>query len=410
MGLFKLGDSFLAGKKGQAASASDALDIKNAREYVSSMSDVIQSGAEQHKKAQQRVNSLSKSISKMESKLRQLGRVEEENKALQSRATAAEKSLALKKAQAAELENELASLRIQLKTAQEELLALRTENTVRKDRDNQNDSQITRQKNEITAMATAITSLEDRQHELSCLNSTLQKDLSEALNDLSARGRSIHELQKNLDDARAKMDVFRKSADGGEIEIGRLQASFEEMKTKFIEANAGRETAEYEATVAKAEFEGRLKRRDEELLTHKNRISQFEAEVRIKEGARAQAERDIADLQHRFSSAIARADKADARAREKVLEADVNAENALKAKAEFDTLNEKYMAALDDIEMLKKINLAQKDKLMRYAAVEADPDQAPAPASGAEALGFEVLDVEPPSSLGRFCFSYIASF
>lgn len=407
MGLFKLGDTFLSGKKGQSASASDALDIKNAREYVSSMSDVIQHGAEQHKMAQQRVNSLSKSISKMESKLRQLGRVEEENKTLLNRVTAAEKTLSLKKAQSAEAENELASLRIQLKNAQEELLALRTENTVRKDRDSQTDSQITRQKNEITAMATAITALEDRQHELSCLNSTLQKDLSEALSDISSRGRSIHELQKNLDEARAKMEVFRKSADSGEIEIGRSRASYDDLKSKYIEANAERETAEYEATVAKAEFEGRLKRRDEELLSLKNRISQFEAEVRIKEGARVQAERDISDLQHRFSSAIARADKADARAREKVLEADVNAENALKAKAEFDTLNDKFMAALDDITMLKKINLAQKDKLMRYAAVEANPEQASA--ASPEGLGFEVLDVAGPATKNVTIFQSLKS-
>lgn len=370
MALFKLGNVFSAAKQDPSPAVSDEADIKNARDYVSTMSDVFQTGAEQQKIAMQRVNSLSKTITKMEAKMRLLTRVEGENKALTDRVTTLEKTLSHKAGQAIELENDLSVARLQLKKAQEELLSLRTENTVRKDRDIQSDSQIQEQETEITAMATAITTLEDRQMELSCLNSTLQKDLSVAVNDLSARNRTVLELQKSLDEARTKMETFRKSADANMIQIGQVKANYETLNTKFIETDAMRETAQYEATLSKAEFEGRLKRRDEQVLGLKNRIQQFEAQVRIKEGARIQAERDIAELQHQVSMANARADTSDSRVREKTAESDVNADNALKAKSEFEAVNAKYLAALEDIAMLKKLNQVQKDKLMRYAAVD----------------------------------------
>ena len=65
-----------------------------------------------------------------------------------------------------------------------------------------------------------------------------------------------------------------------------------------------------------------------------------------------------------------RATQAENLSREVSLEAEASASNVISSQSDYDALNAKFMAAMDDIATLKKLNEIQKSKLMQYAAVD----------------------------------------
>jgi len=370
MSILNLSQKLRGAKKGRLATQAKASDLKDAKSYVSAMNEAFVTSSEQQKAAMRQFDSLSKSLAKMEGTVEQLKRAEAENETLSSQAATLETQLSAKTSEASTLDKELAIAKRKLKTAQEDLLTLRSQMTARLDREAENEEEFTQQKEALSSLSQAVEKLEITNLETASLNTTLQKDLSEALGELSARKRSVDELQKNLEDVKAKLKAQSKTSDAAIIELGQLKTVNETLNEQYIESQAALETLEYDTKVARAEFADRLKRRDEEVLGYKSQMAQLEAQVRIKESVKAQAEHDISELQHSLRLANSRAEIGETRAREKAAEADTNAQNVLTIKAEYEALNVKFQAALDDIDLLKKLNHVQKDKLMRYAAVE----------------------------------------
>ena len=373
MSILNLSQKLRAAKSGRGVTQAKASDLKDAKDYVSAMNQAFVSSSEQQKAAMRQFDSLSKSLAKMEGTVEQLNRVEAENEGLASRTAALETQLSAKAGEANTLDKELAIAKRKLRTAQEDLLALRSQMTARQDRESEMEEQFTKQQAELSSLSLAADKLEMSNIETASLNTTLQKDLSEALGELSARKRSVDELQKTVEDLRAKLKARSKTSDAALIELSQLKTVNETLNEQFIESQAALETLDYDAKVARAEFTDRLKRRDEDVLSYKSQMAQLEAQVRIKESVKAQAEHDISELQHSLRLANSRAEMGETRAREKAVEADKNAQNVLSIKAEYEALNAKFLAALDDMAVLKKLNHVQKDKLMRYAAVETGP-------------------------------------
>ena len=380
MSFFKKSKKLGAAKANRSLPTAKTSDLKDAKDYVSAMNDAFVSSSEQQKMAMRQFDSLSKSLAKMEGTVEKLARAEAENDTLSTRASTLETQLSAKSTEASTLDKELAIAKRKLKTAQDELLALRSQMSARQDSERETQDEFARQQAELSSLAQSVEKLEHSNVDIASLNTALQKDLSEALSELSARKRSVDELKKNLDDVRAKLKARSKSADASLIELGQLQSANERLSEQFIESQAALETLEYDTKVVRAEFSDRLKRREEEVLSLKSQIAQLEAQVRIKENIKAQAEHDISELQHSLRLANSRAELGETRAREKAAEADTNAQNVLTIKAEYEALNAKFLAALDDIAMLKKLNHVQKDKLMRYAAVDASEFVPPVPA------------------------------
>lgn len=370
MSLLNLSQKLRAAKTARFATQAKASDLKDAKNYVSAMNEAFTTSSEQQQAAMRQFDSLSKSLAKMEGTVEQLKRAEAENDTLSTRAATLDTQLSAKTSEANTLDKELAIAKRKLKTAQEELLTLRSQMTVRQDRDLENEEQFANQKSELSLMTQTVERLEAHKGETDRLNTVLQKDLSEALGELSANKRHVSELQKNLEDMQAKLKAQSKISDTTLIELGQVKAVKDTLNAQYIESQAALETLEYDVKVARTEYTDRLKRRDEELLSFKSQVAQLDAQVRIKESVKAQAEHDISELQHNLRLANSRAEIGETRAREKAVEADTNAQNVLSIKAEYETLNLKFLAALEDIEMLKKLNHVQKDKLMRYAAVE----------------------------------------
>lgn len=390
MSFLNLGQKLRSAKPSRGAAQTHISELSDAKGYVSAMNDAFVSSSAQQKMAMEKINHLSKSLMKMEDTLKQLNQAKAKASEMTDRADMLEKQLSQKTTQANDLDKELSITSRQLKGLQDELLALRSETSVQADRAHDNQARYAKQEAEVAAMARTAESLEAQNTDLAGLNAMLQKDLSEALDSLSANQRSVVELQRYLEDARAKLKTKGASADAARLELAQLKTNYEANHQQFIQSQAELENAQYQAKVSKTEFEDRMRRKDEAALSLTSQITQLEAQLRINDSVKAQAEHDITELQHSLRLANTRAQQEETRGREKSIEADINAKNVMSIKADYDALNAKYMTALDDIAVLKKLSQVQKDKLMRYAAIDvaaalppAAPQRKDAPAPAA---------------------------
>lgn len=386
MGFFNLKDRLGMPKNTAAVSASDAHEIETAKDYVSAMTQSLKSTSEQQSMAMQRVSHLSKSLFKMERKLVKLRRVEAENNELSGRTSKLENELSHKSEEARDLDCELSIVKRQLKTAQEELLSLRSETTLLKDRGGETAARLGAQKNEVSGLKNRTETLERRQKELSGQNRALEQDLSKAQGEVSLHRRSAAEFIKKFEELETSTAALRGSYDAALVDFNALKLSYNELNDKYIEAQARLNTAEFEANAAQSQYADSLRRREEESLSLKNRIEHFEAQMRIKDSAKVQAEREITELQHGLRLANMRAEQTDSLSREIAREAEASASNVISSQSDYDALNAKFMSALDDIDTLKKLSQIQKSKLMQYAALDSAP-----------VLGLDVAAVKTPN-------------
>jgi len=98
-----------------------------------------------------------------------------------------------------------------------------------------------------------------------------------------------------------------------------------------------------------------------------------------------------------------RADQAEKLSREVSREAEASASNVISSQSDYDALNAKFIAALDDIATLKKLTEIQKSKLMKYAAVDNSPtletDMKPQPKTVSPTKAQNEKQVEPAKNI-----------
>jgi len=78
---------------------------------------------------------------------------------------------------------------------------------------------------------------------------------------------------------------------------------------------------------------------------------------------------EVTTLRTQLETERERNDRNETRFRAKADEVESNARALARSKVEFENLNAKFTAAMEDIDTLRKINLVQKQKLERYAAI-----------------------------------------
>jgi len=78
---------------------------------------------------------------------------------------------------------------------------------------------------------------------------------------------------------------------------------------------------------------------------------------------------EIITLRNQLETERERNDRNETRFRGKADEVERNARALARSKVEYENLNAKFTAAMEDIDTLRKINLVQKQKLERYAAI-----------------------------------------
>lgn len=353
--------------------ADSPIEVRDARDYVSSMTQVIQSTSEQQYMAMQKVTNLSKSLAKMENKLARLDRVEAENKSLSARTAALETDLSEKTNTARDLDSQLSVTKRQLKIAQDELLALRADIAGRKEKDASVEGRLDAKTSQVSALTAKLSQLEQRQLDLKARNRSLEEELSQSQGEVSLHRRSATEFVQKLEELERSEAATRRSFDAVTVELNGLKSRFDDINENYIEAQAQLESAKFEFRSTQTQHADSLRRREEENLSLQNRIAHLEAQLRIKESAKIQAEREITEVQHSLRLANMRADQAETMSREISREAEASALNVISSQSDYDALNAKFMTALEDIATLKKLTQIQKSKLMQYAAVDSAP-------------------------------------
>ena len=349
--------------------ASNLKDVENARNYVSSMSDVFRSSTDQQRLAIKKMAHLSKTISKMEVDLRQMERIETRARTLSQENTELERKLSQKSSWASEQETKLIALEGRHKHVQRELEVAKGDIAVLKDREVSEGEKSAALTSEIAEQKQLISTQNEAVETLETTLKGLQDDLASQMGELSDRDREISQLQKNCEDLSTRLSQKTRDGDNALIELKELRIDFTELNSKFIETNSALEKARYDMVSQKTVLEDTLKRREDENLTLKNRLDRFNTEVRIKQDGLSQADTEIAELRRRLTSATQRAEQAEGRLKENAADLKRYTQDLTTARSDFERLNVKFSVALEDIDALRKINQGQKAKLERYAAI-----------------------------------------
>jgi len=344
-------------------------DILQARESVDFMVGELKASADQQNLAAKRMMSLNKTIAKMEVGLRHVARLEAETAQLSNNLEATSKKLEQKTSWASEQENKLVNLERQHKELRQQLENAKADISQRKDREVSDREKLVKQGRDIETLSSQMTQKDEKLSSLQMTNQNLQDEVSQQAGSLSTQNHRVIELSKSVEELSNRLDVKTKASDTAEVELKNLRVDFNEMKAKYFEVNSALENAKYDLKTQKNVYEDTLKRRDDESLALKSRIDQLNTQVRIKDNMSSHFDEEIITLRNQLESERERNDRNETRFRGKADEVERNARALARSKVEFENLNAKFTAAMEDIDTLRKINLVQKQKLERYAAI-----------------------------------------
>jgi len=344
-------------------------DIQQARESVDFIVGELKASADQQQLAAKRMVSLNKTISKMESGLRHVARLEAETSQLRNNLQATSKKLEQKTNWASEQENKLINLERQHNEVRQKLENAKADVAQRKDREVADREKLVKQGRDIETLSSQLTQKDERLATVQMSNQNLQDEVAQQAASLSTQNHRVMELSKSVEELSNRLDTKSKTSDTAEVELKNIRLNFNEMKTKYFEANGALENAKYDLKTQKNVYEDTLKRRDDETLALKSRIDQLNTQVRIKDNMSTHFDEEIVTLRNQLEAERERNDRNETRFRGKADEVERNARALARSKVEFENLNAKFTAAMEDIDTLRKINLVQKQKLERYAAI-----------------------------------------
>ena len=344
-------------------------DILSARESVEFLVGEFKTSADQQQLAAKRMASLNKTISKMEVGLRHVERLEGENSSLSDEVSSLRQKLEQKTSWALEQENKLVNLERQHNEMRQQFEIAKTEIAQRKDREATEHEKLILQGRDIEQLSSQLNQKEELLSTLQMENQNLQDEVSHQAAEVATQNNQLMEMQKNLEETTSRLERKIKESDTSSVELKNLRLDFNDMKSKFFEASASLENTKYDIKTQKNVFEDTLKRRDDETLALKSRIEQLNTQVRIKDNMSSHFDEEVITLRNQLENERERNDRNEQRFRGKADEVERNARALARSKVEFENLNAKFSAAMEDIDTLRKINQVQKQKLERYAAI-----------------------------------------
>lgn len=344
-------------------------DITQARESVDFIVGELKASAEQQQLAAKRMTSLNKTIAKMEAGLRHVARLEAETAKLDNDLEATAKKLEQKTSWASEQENKLINLERQHNDLRQKLENTKNDVAQRKDREIADREKLIKQGRDIETLSSQLTQKDEKLATVQMTNQNLQDEVAQQAGSLSTQNHRVIELSKSVEELSNRLDTKTKAADNAEVELKNLRLDFNEIKAKYFESNSALENAKYDLKAQKNVYDDTLKRRDDETLALKSRIDQLNTQVRIKDNMTSHFDEEIITLRNQLEAERERNDRNETRFRGKADEVERNARALARSKVEFENLNAKFTAAMEDIDTLRKINMVQKQKLERYAAI-----------------------------------------
>ena len=355
-----------ASLSGRTASSEDIL---SARESVDYLTNEFKASADQQQLAAKRMTALNKTIAKMEVGLRHLSRLEGENSTLTNDLESVRKKLEQKTSWASEQENKLVSLERQHNEMKQQFENAKAEIAQRKDREVADHEKLIQQGRDIESLSSQLNQKDERLSTLQLANQNFQDEVAQQAAELSSQTHRVMELQKSAEELTVRLERKTKENDTSTVELKNLRLDANEMKAKFFEASGALENAKYDIKTQKNVYEDTLKRRDDEALALKSRIEQLNTQVRIKDNMSSHFDEEVITLRNQLENERERNDRNEQRFRGKADEVERNARALARSKVEFENLNAKFTAAMEDIDTLRKINQVQKQKLERYAAI-----------------------------------------
>lgn len=345
--------------------------VDMAKDTVEQLMNELKTGADQQNVAAKRMAGLAMTISKMESGLRHMSRLETQCVKLEDELNGLQKRYVQKDNWASEQERKLLNLEKQHIDLRKELELAKSELLVRADRETQYVETIGSQTAKLEGLHAIVAEREDRINTLSMVNVNLQDDVNAQSVALSQQGNRILELTKSLEEITARLEAKSKSNEQLMSDLSTLRLDHNELKSQYFEKLAALEHAQYDLKTQRSVLEEGLKRRDEEVYALKTRIEQLGTQVRIKENMSGHLDEEIISLRAAIDSERARNERTEARLREKTDETS-RASNALvSTKADFDALSAKYNKMVHELDATRRINHIQKQKLERYASIAA---------------------------------------
>ena len=344
-------------------------DIQSARNSIQFLTNEFKTSADQQQVAAKRMAALNRTLAKMESGLRQLPRLEGQNSVLSTELMDVRKKLEQKSTWASEQENKLIMLERRHNEMKQLLESAKADVAQGKDRSAADKEKLIQQGRYIENLASKMSQSDENLSFMQISNQNLQDEIAKQAAEISSKSHRVMELQKNLEELSLRLDRKTKENDTSTAELKELRSNFSDIKTKYFETSGALENAKYDIRTQKNVFEETVKRRDDETLALKSRIEQLNTQLRIKDNMSSHFDEEVIALRSQLENERERNDRNELRFRGKADEVERNARALARAKVEYETLNAKFVAAMEDVETLRKINQVQRQKLERYAAI-----------------------------------------
>ena len=344
-------------------------ELSQARRALDDFSADLQESAARQQNAIQRISILNDTVARLELELKAFRRLQSENKQLTRNFIDLENKLNQKSSWASELDSKLAELDRRYSETREQLEAAQADLAVSRDHEVTLENRRSELEREVKDLSAKMQSSDGKISQTEQMMERLQERLDAKGAELSGRERQLIELQNSLEEVKERFDVKARHSDAATVELKNLRTEHNELKSRHVEMSGQFDTLKFDHQSQKNVYDDTLKRRDQEAMALKTRIDQLETQIRIKENMATHLDQEFISLRNALVNERDRADVLEQRLRNKTEEMDRTATALSKSKIEFEDLNGKFTATLDDYETLRKMNQLQREKLERYASI-----------------------------------------
>jgi len=226
-----------------------------------------------------------------------------------------------------------------------------------------------KQSKDIEHLQSTLLNKEESVQTLSIANQNYKEDIEGLTANYTDEKHRRLELQKSSQEFSTRLADKTQAAETATLELKSLQARFTEQKEKLFKIKGEKESLTFNIASQKTNFEDSLKRREDELSTLKTQIEHLNTQVRIKDNMTEHFEEELTGLRAALDAERSRATRETNALKNKSAELEQNTRSLTKTKAEYEELQSKFTAAIEDMEVLRKLCAIQKQKLEKYAAI-----------------------------------------
>lgn len=348
-------------------------DVKATQDVVQSITAALKLGAEQQDLAAKRLNSLTKTMTKMDANVRRAERLEAETDRLSAEVTALRADLDKKRAWAEEQTSKLVTVQKERDRLRSELDNSKSEISARSERESglrESEIKLTR---ECETLRKELGQRTSRLEELAAKQQRVKDQLAEATGLLSAKTHKTRELNNAVEELTLRLDEKTKSSDASIAALRDLRLDHHAAKEEVVSAKARLQSVEYERSSQKSLYDDSLKRRADEILALKTQIEQLTTQLRIKDTMDAHFDEETSGLRQALETERERNSVNEQRLRHQAETESRQSRALAKSKSEFEALNMKFVDAMKDLDAVRQINRVQAQKLENYAQLNSAP-------------------------------------